>query len=83
MPEFVMCDCGRPLHYASKATRERMDALVAEMGETVIIVTTTGAWHVPRHFVALHGIQAPAVSALADFYGWSKASEKDREAAEQ
>ena len=81
MAEFKMCDCGRPLHYSTESARAGVDAIVAEMGPTVIVRTLQGAWHVPRHYIALHGIQAPEVPALAALYEWPIATDEERAAA--
>lgn len=74
-PSDEKCDCGRPLHYESKAARDRMERLVAQLGRTVNVkVEGKGTWEVPRHYIALHEIKPMEVPALAEHKGWKKVS---------
>jgi hypothetical protein len=47
---------------------------VADLGECVsVTLTATGqAFMVPRHFIALHGLKAPDLPALAELYGFEE-----------
>jgi hypothetical protein len=48
--------------------------LIRLYGYTVKVRTPDGAWHVPRHFIALHGLTARDLPRLAAEYGWAKTS---------
>jgi hypothetical protein len=67
------CDCGRPLHYTDAKQFDVVDKLVEQLGPTVLISLDEGAWRVPRHYVALHGLAARELPALAKRYGWAAA----------
>ena len=67
------CPCGRGLHYTNPAQRHAVEKLVTLYGDTVKVRTPEGAWHVPRHWIALHGLAATELPSLADRYGWSRA----------
>lgn len=69
----MTCGCGQPLHYTSPDTQRAVERLVDELGPDVTITTPEGSWRVPRHYIALHGIEALALPTLADRYGWAKA----------
>ena len=58
------CHCGKPLHYTDPVTRRIVEKLIAECGENVRVVTAEGAWLVPRHYIALHGLKAKDVWRL-------------------
>lgn len=49
-----------------------MDTLVFRLGTEVEITTPTGTWLVPRHYIALHGIEAKALPQLAEQLGFKK-----------
>lgn len=71
-----VCDCGRTLklHYRDPANYWRVQKLVEEMGPTVrLSVLGIGAWYVPRHYIAAHGVKAREVPQLAAKYGWAVA----------
>jgi hypothetical protein len=51
-----MCACGKPLHYESKATQAMVEKLIVDLGEEIRVVFGNRTWLVPRHYVALHGI---------------------------
>ncbi len=46
--------------------------LVKKLGETVVVTVPAGSWHVPRVYIAIHGLEAEELGALADKYGWEK-----------
>ena len=60
----TMCACGRPLHYTDQRTRAMVERLIATNGENVRVVVGRRAWLVPRHYVALHGLQASDLPKL-------------------
>ena len=72
-PGLSACPCGRGLHYTNPAQQHAVEKLVDMYGTTVKVRTPDGAWHVPRHYIALHGLTATELPSLADRYGWSRA----------
>lgn len=59
------CHCGQPLHYTVPAIEAFMRKLVAEAGEFVDITVVGGkTYRVPRHYIALHGINAADLPTL-------------------
>jgi hypothetical protein len=60
-----LCACGLPLHYNSPTTRELVNRFVAELGETIVVTTTSGRYAVQRHYLALHGLKAEELPDLA------------------
>jgi hypothetical protein len=67
----LICGCG-DAHEGDPRWR-LIEAFVTEHGETVAVSTPSGSWMVPRAFIALHGIKAEDVGALAEKYGWKPA----------
>ena len=59
------CACGRPLHYRDPLLRALMDRMVAECGPTIHISTGGRTWKVQRHWLALHGLKATELAAIA------------------
>lgn len=56
----TLCHCGQPLHYQNPEIERIMHELVATKGE-FIKVTHAGtgrSYLVPRHFIALHKLEA-------------------------
>jgi hypothetical protein len=68
----TLCPCGQPLHYSDPAIQAYVDLLIAELGPTIPVSTSAGTFHVPRHFIALHGLDASALPRLARLYRWGK-----------
>jgi len=65
------CACGRALlHYSDPTTQALVEQLVQACGPTVTITTPRGAWRVPRHYIALHGLRAADLPQLAVEHGW-------------
>jgi hypothetical protein len=65
-----MCACGQPLHYTDPTIRVQIQRLVDLLGEAVDI-SVGGFWYkVPRHYVALHGIEACKLPQLAEELGF-------------
>lgn len=64
------CLCGLALHYTDPNAERAVRRLIAIHGETVIVGTSEGMWRVPRHFIALHGINANDLPALARRFGF-------------
>lgn len=66
-----MCSCGQPLHYLNPASQALVEGIVKLLGPTLTIaVPGLGAWKVPRHYIALHGIKALELAVLASRFGW-------------
>lgn len=68
----TLCGCGEPLHYTDSDLQADVQALVDRHGSTVRVQNTHGTWHVPRHFIALHGLEAKELQAVADRYGFQR-----------
>lgn len=56
MSKEKMCACGKPLHYENKAVQAMVEKLIVKMGEETRVVFGNHTWLVPRHYIALHGI---------------------------
>ena len=56
MMQTGLCFCGRPLHYSDPAIEAYVERAIAELGPMVTVSTPAGTWSVPRHYIALHGI---------------------------
>jgi hypothetical protein len=56
MSEEAMCACGKPLHYESEIIHKMVQKLVDELGENIRVTFGIRTWLVPRHYIALHGI---------------------------
>jgi hypothetical protein len=72
------CACGRELHYSDAAIQAYVDCAIEELGPTVPVSTPAGTWYVPRHYYALHGLDAAALPRLARVYRWEKERGKER-----
>lgn len=66
------CGCGQPLHYTNPAAQRAVEEIVEALGPLVKVVVIEGAWIVPRHYIALHGIKADEVKRLAEWFGWEQ-----------
>ena len=60
----VLCACGRPLHYSSPTIQEQMEKIVAASGERIAVTREGRTWLVPRHYIALHGLQSEELPYL-------------------
>jgi hypothetical protein len=58
MSEEKMCACGKPLHYTNPVAQELVQDLIDRQGEYIRVTVNGRTWLVPRHFIALHGINA-------------------------
>lgn len=65
-----LCPCGEPLHYRSGDYRRIVEKLIAVLGPDMNVTTPAGSWRVPRHYIALHGVQADELPALAARLGF-------------
>lgn len=68
----TLCGCGEPLHYSDPEIQADVQALVDRHGTTVLVKSTHGAWHVPRHYIALHGLVAQELPQVAQQYGFRR-----------
>ncbi len=64
------CACGRPLHYLSGDARAFTERMISELGAEMEVTTPDGSWWVPRHYIALHGLHADELPALAARLGF-------------
>ncbi len=64
------CPCGQ--FHADSPAMAYVAGLVKKLGETVVVTVPAGSWHVPRVYIAMHGLEAEELGALADKYGWEK-----------
>lgn len=69
------CGCGEKLHYSNPETERSVRELVAKHGETVVVRVGSRAWHVPRHYIAAHGLVGGNVAILARRHGWEEADD--------
>jgi hypothetical protein len=67
------CPCGQ-VHELSAKTRVAYENVVGGLPPTVVITTRAGSWLVPRIFMAVHGLKASELPALAEQYGFESAS---------
>lgn len=70
-----LCPCGLPLHYENARSRQAVERLVEEHGELqTVSVEGKGSWRIPRHYIALHGLAAPAIEEVAARCGFERVS---------
>lgn len=74
-----MCHCGRPLHYGNPGLEAYVNEMVAMLGERVEVSVDRRTWLVPRHYIALHGLQAEALPSLGFELLGSSAATADQE----
>jgi hypothetical protein len=67
-----LCGCGKPLHYIDRDKRAIIDDLIARLGPNVLVTSGGHTWLVPRHFIALHSLQASELPELAKKYGFKE-----------
>jgi hypothetical protein len=68
-----MCACGRPLHYWNPKVQQMVQEFVDHYGPDMKVVVQGGAFMVPRHYIALHGLTASELPELAKRLGFRKA----------
>ena len=69
-----LCPCGKPLHYSDPSAQALVESMVATLGATVRVTVEDSTYQVPRHYIALHGLKASELPALAQQYGFKKES---------
>lgn len=72
------CPCGQPLHYTRLDLQHIMERLVADLGPLIDIQIGARTYKVPRHYIALHGLKALELPALALKYGWESSVNSSR-----
>lgn len=68
------CPCGS-VHLMSPAGYEGFLASTAGRPPTITATSRSGAWTVPRIYIALHGLTAWQLPRLADLYSWPASTE--------
>jgi hypothetical protein len=71
MPGMTRCHCGKPLHYTDPVLERHMHERVRVLGELVTITVDGRSWAVPRHYVALHGLNVAALPTLGFVEGFT------------
>ena len=64
------CACGQPLHYIDPASEEVVQNLVDKLGEFVNVREGGRTYKIPRHYIALHGLQAATLPQIAEELGF-------------
>jgi hypothetical protein len=59
-----MCHCGLPLHYTDNKFKTMVDEMVKNYGSTIEVVSMDKTYRVPRHFIALHGLNSIDLDSL-------------------
>jgi hypothetical protein len=60
----ILCACGRPLHYSDPKVREMIEQIISENGERIKVTRESRSWMVPRHYIALHGLNSEELPFL-------------------
>jgi len=68
------CACGLELHYTDQALRAYVNAMISVSGATVEVEVLGGGkvYKVPRHYLALHGLNAKDLPELAAKHGFEE-----------
>ena len=64
------CPCGE-VHELSAAVRAAYEKVTARLPSLVPVETAAGTWLVPRIYIAVHGLRADELPALAERYGFA------------
>jgi hypothetical protein len=59
-----LCHCGKPLHYKNPSIEQRVLKLIDELGEFSQVTARGRTWLVPRHYLALHGLNLSKIEGL-------------------
>lgn len=65
------CPCGM-LHHTARWVVNYLNNVVSTRGVTVAVSTPEGVWRVPRVFIAMHGLKAGDLPALAHVHGFEE-----------
>ena len=64
------CPCGQPLHYTNDKVQHYIQDLIDILGSTVDVTVNGRTWAVPRHYIALHGINGSELARTAQQLGF-------------
>jgi hypothetical protein len=67
-----MCACGQPLHYTDAKHYALVQEMVEAFGETVIVTVNGHGYRVPRHYIALHGLEGWHLEEIAKEMGFEE-----------
>jgi hypothetical protein len=67
----VECPCGQ-VHELRFEARIAYEKVTRGLPPDVVIKTPAGVWRVPRIYVAVHGVRAAEMPALAERYGFPR-----------
>lgn len=70
-PAVTRCHCGQPLHYTDPVLERHMRDRVRLLGECVTVTIDDRTWAVPRHYVALHGLNLTDLPTLGFAEGFT------------
>jgi hypothetical protein len=70
----LKCPCG-DIHELSAAARSVYENVTRGLPADVPVKVPGGCWRVPRIFIAVHGLKAAELPALAEKYGFEADSE--------
>lgn len=59
-----LCHCGKSLHYTDMKTKAQVDMIVDRFGSHIAVNVEGRTFQVPRHYIALHGIQGKDLERL-------------------
>ncbi len=60
----ILCACGLPLHYSDPGLQALVEDLIDLVGPDMNITVTGRTFRVPRHYIALHGVNAQELPKL-------------------
>lgn len=66
------CPCGE-VHELSAAVRAAYEGVTEGLPPDVTVTLGGRSWVVPRIYIAVHGLKADELPALAGKYGWAAA----------
>lgn len=75
MEIITSCCCGQPHELSPKAWAAFLRVTRGLPATVVLRIPGGRAWHVPRIYLALHGIHVADVPELAERYGWERAED--------
>ncbi|HMH89938.1 MAG TPA: hypothetical protein VK586_02510 [Streptosporangiaceae bacterium] len=67
------CPCGQ-VHHLGQDRLAVLHGATGGLPPGIRVQTPAGAWVVPRLYIAMHGLAATDVPALAAKYGWHRAT---------
>lgn len=64
MLDKTKCHCGLPLHYSDENTKKQVERLIEKKGWYLPVTVGNKSYLVPRHYIALHGLNAITLDSL-------------------